>query len=64
MKHKSTQWMIWAALMALFTALTLTQRWVDLALALTLSAVFWYGIVPGPQSDENSSQQRLRARGR
>jgi hypothetical protein len=44
------QWILWAALMLVFTALTLTGRWLDLGLALTLSGVFWYGIVPESHS--------------
>jgi len=46
MSSTTVQWMIWALLMFLFTALTLAARWLDLALALTLAAIFWYGIVP------------------
>jgi len=36
--------------MTLFTGLTLTARWIDLALAMTLAAVLWYGIVPEARS--------------
>jgi len=50
MKSKMAQWTVWALLMALFTALTIAGRWLDLALALTLSAAFWYGIVPNASS--------------
>ena len=50
MSSKTVQWMIWAVLMTLFTALTLAGRWTDLALALTVTGVFWYGIVPKPRS--------------
>jgi hypothetical protein len=50
MSSKSVQWMIWAVLMTLFTALTLAGRWTDLALALTVTGVFWYGIVPKSHS--------------
>ena len=50
MHTKTAQWILWAALMLLFTVLTLAGRWLDLALALTISAVFWYGIVPEPRS--------------
>lgn len=39
---------------AFFSALTLSGRWLDLALALTVAAVFWYGIVPEPSSSDNS----------
>jgi hypothetical protein len=50
MSSQTTQWMIWVLLMAIFSALTLTAHWIDLALALTVTAVFWYGIVPKPRS--------------
>jgi hypothetical protein len=50
MTSKSVQWTIWAFLMVLFTTLTLTARWLDLAFALTVTAVVWYGIVPAPRS--------------
>jgi len=50
MTSKTVQWTIWAILMVLFTALTLTARWTDLALALTVTAIIWYGIVPAPRS--------------
>jgi hypothetical protein len=55
--HSTTaQWILWAALMLVFSALTLAGRWLDLALALTLTAVFWYGIVPKPRSSDNSAK--------
>jgi len=50
MSDTKTQWIIWAFLMTLFAGLTLAERWVDLALALTITAVLWYGIVPKPRS--------------
>ncbi len=50
MSSKTVQWMVWSFVMALFSWLTLTARWTDLALALTLTAVFWYGIVPEARS--------------
>jgi dolichyl-phosphate-mannose--protein O-mannosyl transferase len=50
MNSKTTQWIIWVLLMTLFTGLTLAGRWIDLALALTITAVVWYGIVPEPRS--------------
>ncbi len=46
MSSKSVQWILWSLAMALFTWLTLAGRWTDLALALTIAAVLWYGIVP------------------
>jgi hypothetical protein len=46
MSSKTFQWVVWSILMVLFTGLTLAGRWTDLALAMTITAVFWYGIVP------------------
>ena len=54
MNTRSLQWMVWASLMALFTVLTVAGQWLDLALALTVSAVVWYGIVPEPPSSDNT----------
>ena len=50
MTSRTVQWIVWALLMVLFTALTLMARWLDLAVALTVTAVIWYGIVPKPRS--------------
>jgi hypothetical protein len=50
MSSKTVQWIVWLLLMVLFTGLTLAQRWTDLALAMTIAAVLWYGIVPEPRS--------------
>jgi len=50
MISKSVQWTIWAFLMVLFTTLTLTAHWRELAFALTVTAIVWYGIVPAPGS--------------
>jgi hypothetical protein len=54
MNSKVAQWGVWAALMLVFSALTLAGRWLDLALALTAGAVFWYGIVPETSSRDNN----------
>ncbi|HEY4934803.1 MAG TPA: hypothetical protein VII23_24815 [Terriglobales bacterium] len=50
MSSKTAQWIVWSLVMALFTWLTLTARWTDLALAMTIAGVGWYGIVPKPRS--------------
>jgi hypothetical protein len=50
MSSKAVQWMVWALLMTLFTVLTLAARWIDLALAMTITAALWYGIVPEARS--------------
>ncbi len=56
MTSRTLQWVVWAAAMALFTILTLTARWLDLALALTISGAIWYGIVPEPSSSDNKAK--------
>ena len=50
MSSKSIQWTLWALVMMVFTGLTLTGRWMDLAVAMTVVAVLWYGIVPEARS--------------
>jgi hypothetical protein len=56
MNARTAQWIVWAALMLVFSFLTLTSRWLDLALALTISGVIWYGIVPKPSSSDNKAK--------
>jgi hypothetical protein len=55
MGSKFMQWMLWALVMIVFTGLTLTGRWMDLAVAMTIAAVLWYGIVPEARSGDNDS---------
>lgn len=50
MSNCTARWILWFVLMAVFTSLTLANRWTDLAIALTIGAVVWYGIVPNPHS--------------
>jgi len=64
MRNKSIQWMLWALVMMVFTALTLTGRWIDLALTMTVVAVLWYGIVPEPGSGDNNGAGRASLRKR
>jgi len=64
MGSKSAQWTLWAFVMFVFTALTLTGRWLDLSLAMTIVAVFWYGIVPGERSGDNEAAERATVRKR
>jgi hypothetical protein len=64
MNKKTMQWLIWALLMGLFTALTLAERWLDLALMLTISAAVWYGIVPAAGSDDNEDTAQAVVRKR
>lgn len=50
MSNCTARWILWFVLMAVFTGLTLANRWTDLALAMTIAAVLWYGIVPEARS--------------
>ena len=50
MSSKTVQWAMWALLMLLFSGLTWAARWTDLAVAMTIGAVAWHGIVPDPRS--------------
>ena len=50
MSSKSILWTLWALVMMLFTGLALAGRWMDLAVAMTVVAVLWYGIVPETRS--------------
>ena len=56
MNTRTAQWIVWAALMMVFTVLTLASRWLDLALALTIGGVIWYGIVPKSSSSDNKAK--------
>ena len=40
------QWTIWIAAMVIFTALALSGRWTDLGIALVITGVLWYTLVP------------------
>jgi len=56
MNTRTAQWIVWAALMLVFSVLTLAGRWLDLALALTIGGVIWYGIVPEASSSDNKAK--------
>jgi hypothetical protein len=46
MSRCSLQWTIWIAAMAVFSALALSGRWNDLGIALVITGVLWYTLVP------------------
>jgi hypothetical protein len=64
MGSKSAQWIFWAIVMFVFTGLTLAGRWIDLSLAMTIVAVFWYGIVPEGRTRDNEAAERATVRKR
>ncbi len=50
MKNNNAQWILWAAAMIIFTALTLSGLWNWLGVAIMAVAVIWYIVVPKPHS--------------
>jgi hypothetical protein len=46
MTHCAIQWTIWIAAMAVFTGLAVSGRWNDLGIALVITGVLWYTLVP------------------
>jgi hypothetical protein len=44
--HCTLEWIIWIAAMAVFSALALSGRWTDLGVALVITGVLWYTLVP------------------
>ena len=46
MSRCTLEWMICCAAMIVFTALALSGRWSDLGIALVITGVLWYTLVP------------------
>ena len=46
MRNKTAQWVLWAITMIVFSALTLSGHFELLALAIALSSLVWYTLVP------------------
>ena len=46
MTQCTIQWTIWIAAMAVFSAYALSGRWTDLGVALVITGVLWYALVP------------------
>ena len=46
MQTKTAQWILWAITMVVFSALTLSGHFQLLALAIVLSSLLWYTLVP------------------
>ena len=46
MKSQSAQWIVWAVTMGLFLGLTLSGHFRWLAVALVVSSIAWYVLVP------------------
>lgn len=50
MKSIVAQWILWAVTMALFLWLTLSGHFDWLVVAMIVSSVVWYVVVPRPSS--------------
>lgn len=46
MQSKTAQWILWAITMAIFAALSLTRHFDALLVAIMISSVVWYVVVP------------------
>lgn len=46
MTRCTLQWTIWIVAMAVFSALALSGRWSGLGIALVVTGVLWYTLVP------------------
>ena len=46
MSRCTIEWTIWIAAMIVFAALALSGRWMDLGVALLITGVLWYTLVP------------------
>lgn len=46
MRRCTIEWTIWLAAMIVFTVLALSGRWNELGIALVITGVLWYTLVP------------------
>jgi len=46
MNCRTVEWILWAIAMTVFLVLAITDRTLDLGLAIAVVAVLWYVIVP------------------
>jgi len=46
MQNKTAQWILWAITMIVFSALAFSGHFELLALAIVLSSLVWYTVVP------------------
>jgi len=46
MQSKTAQWILWAITMSIFAALTLTRHFDVLLVAMVISSLVWYVVVP------------------
>jgi len=53
MHNTTLQWSLWAIVMAVFLALTLTDHTALLGMTITVVAVVWYTVVPAAHPNDN-----------
>jgi len=46
MQSKTAQWILWAIIMIIFSALTIGRHYDALLVALIISSLVWYTVVP------------------
>ncbi len=46
MNKRTMLWTIWIAAMTVFSALALSHHWSELGIALMITGVLWYSLVP------------------
>jgi hypothetical protein len=51
MNRCTLEWVIWIVVMAVFTWLALAGRWTELGVALVITGVLWYALVPEYHSE-------------
>ena len=53
MKSQTAQWILWAITMTIFLALSLTGHFDALLVAMIVSSLVWYTVVPRSTSNHN-----------
>lgn len=48
--HTCESWFLWALTLLVLVGLALTRQWDGLIIAVLVSSVLWYAIVPKPHS--------------
>jgi len=57
MHNTTLQWSLWAIVMAVFLALTLTGHTALLGMTISAVAVVWYTVVPAARPNDNRSRR-------
>ncbi|MGO9516597.1 MAG: hypothetical protein ACLPND_06090 [Candidatus Korobacteraceae bacterium] len=57
MLSQSMQWILWAIVMVVFLALTLTGHTTLLGMTITAVALVWYTVVPTARRNDNRGRR-------